>query len=100
MFRVWGTYFLKNKLEFDSSTATAASDDSTEITGKGFALGAGFTGLPFVALNLEYRSITYDEIKQRDGTKITLPYSMGGSVVMNEIEAKDIVLSVSVPFDI
>ncbi|MEK6624811.1 MAG: hypothetical protein AABY86_07575 [Bdellovibrionota bacterium] len=99
LFRVWGTYFLKNKMELDKSGTTESASDSVEIEGKGYALGAGFTGLPFVAVNLEYRAITYDKIKQRNGTTVTLPYSIAGTAVMNEIEAKDIVLSVSLPLD-
>ena len=86
-------------MELDKSGTTESASDSVEIEGKGYALGAGFTGLPFVAVNLEYRAITYDKIKQRNGTTVTLPYSIAGTAVMNEIEAKDIVLSVSLPLD-
>ena len=31
--------------------------------GSGAKFGVGFTGLPFININLEYRKITYDEIK-------------------------------------
>lgn len=101
MFKVWGTYFLKNKLELDAlgGGATPSSGDNTEITGNGFALGVGWTGLPFLALNLEYRSITFDEITERSGTVSKLPLSSGGVVTESEVDAKEIILSVSVPLD-
>ncbi|MBI2520170.1 MAG: outer membrane beta-barrel protein [Bdellovibrio sp.] len=99
LIRVWGTYFLKNQLKLDKTGGAQDTDDSVEINGKGFALGAGWTGLPFLAINLEYRSITYDEIKQRNGTTITLPYSLGGATVTEKIKAKEIVLSASLPLD-
>jgi hypothetical protein len=94
MLRVWATYFINNKLELDKVGGTAANSDSMELTGNGLAVGVGWTGLPFLALNLEYRMLTFDEIKRRDGTVVALP-----STTFGELEAKEIVLSVSLPLD-
>lgn len=83
LFRVWGTYFLSSNLE---------QADGDENKGSGFALGAGFTGLPFVSLNLEIRSISYDEFYDKSaGTTTTLnPTS----------DYTEVLLSVSMPIDL
>lgn len=80
--RAWATYFLSNKLDFSSS--------STEYSGSGYALGAGFTGLPFVSLNLEYRSISFDEFENSTISGALNPSS----------DASEIILSVSLPLDL
>lgn len=73
--RAWATYFLSNKLDFDGPS---------KLDGSGYALGAGFTGLPFVSLNVEYRAISYDD-------------SESGKVSPSQ-DAKEILFSVSLPF--
>lgn len=80
--RAWATYFLSNKLDFESST--------TEYSGSGYALGAGFTGLPFVSLNLEYRSLSYDEFDTSTTSGRLNP----------ENDVSEIILSVSLPLDL
>ena len=52
MLRAWATYFFDASWDFD----TAGKVDLTTI-----ALGVGFTGLPFVSLNAEYRINTYED---------------------------------------
>jgi len=83
LLRAWGTYFLDSN--FKKTPAP-----SKNYSGNGYALGVGFTGLPFVSLNLEYRSFSYDSSK-RSGTTT----SLNPKWTMNEI-----LLSVSLPFDI
>lgn len=51
-FHVYGTYIMKS---------TADDDTSTDANGSGLKVGVGFTGLPFVAINLDYTTLKYDE---------------------------------------
>ena len=51
MLRAWATYFFDSNWDFDGGAKT----EFTTI-----ALGVGFTGLPFVSLNAEYRLNTFD----------------------------------------
>lgn len=84
MFRFWGTYFL------DASMKDKLNPPTTN-SGKGYALGLGFTGLPFVSLNLEYRSFTYvDETQSGVTSKLNPP----------DWKMKEIFLSISVPLSI
>src|SRR5438445_4281870 len=46
LFRVWAGYGFSDEFKFDSP--------SLKSTGNNFKLGLGFTGLPFVSLNVEY----------------------------------------------
>lgn len=78
--RAWATYFLSNKLDFDSI--------ATEYSGSGYALGVGFTGLPFVSLNLEYRALSFDEQTEASTTSALNPSE----------DASEILFTVSLPF--
>ena len=71
----------------DSGPATALTGD-LEFEGSGAELGVGFTFIPFVDLNIAYRSITYD-----DNKFTAVP---GEDLEENDRDA--LVLSVSVPF--
>lgn len=82
--RAWATYYVNANYE-------AGSD---EYKGTGYGLGVGFTGLPFVSLNLEYRALTFDEIVGDTGTT-KLPTS-----TYDEYTASEIFLSVSLPLDL
>lgn len=97
MVRLWGTYFFKSELEGDqATTADAGVDyiDSTEtLNGAGYGLGVGFTGLPFLSVNLEYRTFEYDEEDDSDATPVT-------SAINPVVETSEIMLSVSFPFTI
>ncbi|MCP4913612.1 MAG: outer membrane beta-barrel protein [Oligoflexia bacterium] len=98
MFRFYGSYYLSSNLKIDSDTYTGDGQDNTgdEFKGKGYNLGVGFTGLPFVSINLEYRSISYDERKNVSGGN-TINYPSGND---SEVDANTLLLSVSVPLDL
>lgn len=84
LLRIWGGYYFSSKLEFTES--------NSEYKGSGFGVGVGYTGLPFVSLNLEYRTHTFDEAEFSDGSTASLS---GAS----EVDFNQIMLSVSAPFD-
>lgn len=79
MFRVWGAYYFSNKGEVSNG----------EFLGNTKELGVGFTALPLLSINLAYRMTTYDEFETNAG----ITSSLGN----NEIDANEIVLSVSLP---
>lgn len=86
-FRVWGTYFFETEFE-----DTTGADSGDTLGGSGLGLALGYTGLPFVSLNLEYRMFTLDE-RETSGVKT----SLNGQ---NEIDYNEILLSLSVPLDL
>lgn len=93
LIRVWGTYFLSSKVEGDDAPATNQVFDSNDefSDGGGYALGVGFTGFPFISVNLEYRTLEYDK------------YEASGATVVNYNEKADlseILLSVSLPLNL
>lgn len=65
--RAWATYF------FDITYSPETGDDTT-ATGTSF--GVGFTGLPFVSLNAEYRMLSFDD---------------------SDLESSEVFLSASIP---
>ncbi|MCF8058531.1 MAG: hypothetical protein K9K67_04490 [Bacteriovoracaceae bacterium] len=93
LLRVWGTYFLSSSLEGDDpQTASNLIDSRYEYSsGSGYALGAGFTGLPFVSVNLEYRTLEYDKLEV-SGTAL--------STYNEKTDLSEIMLSVSLPLDL
>jgi hypothetical protein len=54
LLRVWAEYFVSSDLDIDESAI-----DSTEFK-DGTSIGIGFTGLPFVSLNLEVQNLNYE----------------------------------------
>ncbi|MDZ4662222.1 MAG: hypothetical protein SGJ18_11455 [Pseudomonadota bacterium] len=78
--RVYGAYILDSTI--DPETAGSA-----DTKGSGIKIGAGFTGLPFVAINLDYSTLKYDE-------------SSPASAVAFESNAKIVMLSVSLPLNL
>lgn len=88
LLRAWATYFMDVKQEVKSG-----ANNGDEYKGNGIGLGVGYTGLPFVSLNLEYRSYSYDERDNADGSKTTLS---GSSAIDNT----EYILSVSLPLDL
>ncbi|RZF23037.1 hypothetical protein DAY19_04500 [Halobacteriovorax vibrionivorans] len=72
--RAYASYYLNAKAEIGAS----------EYEGSGVALGVGFTGLPFVSVNVEYRTINYDELN--------------GATV--DVDASEVLLGVSLPLDL
>ena len=77
LFRFWAEYFLSSTYDADT--------DGLDITFKdGYGLGIGFTGLPFVSINLEIETLNYDlEVSGFEGD-----YSIASTI-----------LSVSFPLD-
>ncbi len=74
LLRAWASYYISSKADFGAS----------EYEGSGFSLGVGFTMLPFVSLNVEYRAINYDELN--------------GATA--DIDGSEILFGVSLPLDL
>jgi hypothetical protein len=89
MLRVWGTYYFSSKAEVDSGSS--AGD---EYTGNGKVIGVGFTGLPFLSINLEYRTFTYDEYEDISAGTTS---SLSG---VSEVSGKEIAIGISIPFEL
>lgn|GEM_PF-343640 len=87
--RAYASYYFDATLEDKDG-----SDVADELNGKGYMLGLGFTGLPFVSLNLEYRALTFDEYKDASAGTTT---ALTGN---QEYSAKEIGFSVSIPLDL
>lgn len=81
--RAWGTYYVSANLEDDIAPIS-------KYSGGGYALGVGFTPLPLVSLNVEYRTFSYDEVETGSTTA-----SLDPNFDLNEI-----FLSVSLPLDL
>ncbi len=62
LLQVYVSYF------FDSTAKFKGSINPKEFAGNGTRVGIGWTGLPFVSINLEYATRTYDEY---DGSSLT-----------------------------
>lgn len=67
LLRAWATYF------FD---ITYSPESGNDVKATGTSFGVGFSGLPFVSLNAEYRMLSYDD---------------------SELENSELFLSVSLP---
>jgi hypothetical protein len=80
MIRGWATYYFDSSFEQDEG-----SNAGKEFTGSGMGLGVGFTGLPFISLNFEYKSLEHDEF---DGNALT-----------DDFKVTEYLFSVSAPFD-
>lgn len=76
--RAWGAYYFSN--------TSKNTTDSTEMTGNTKELGVGFTGLPFLSINVMYRMISLDELKAANGTKSSV-----------DVSNHEVVVGVSVP---
>ena len=88
MLRVWGTYFF-NAASEGTQTGDHLFENTDEFSGSGMALGVGYTGLPFLSINLEYRTFDYDEWKSNGVDQANF----------QKYETTEILLSVSAPFD-
>lgn len=71
--------------KYDNKTGQGEKDFELN-SGTGYKLGASFTGIPFIVLNLEYRNVRWDE------------YDSGNKTVGNEVNYNAYLFSVSVPF--
>lgn len=76
LLRGWVGYGFSNELK---------GDESDKLTGTSMKVGVGFTGLPFVSLNLEYLKETFNEV--------------GGLSLPEDITNDAYVLSVSLPLE-
>lgn len=79
LFRVWATYIFSGK-----TTTTSGSSSGNWTKGTGMEIGAGYTGLPFINLNLSYRSASDD--KNQSGT------------LNPKFDTKEFLFSISAPF--
>jgi hypothetical protein len=77
--RAWGAYYFKSK---------AKADSGDYLKGNTFELGAGFTALPFLSLNVMYRMVSWDE------------RSYSGVVTNPSLKTNEIVLGVSLPLNL
>lgn len=75
---------------YQFSTKAEGTYEGKDISFEGSAttLGVGFTGLPFVSLNLEYKMFSYDDNKY------------GDSEIEDKVDVKEVLLSVSLPLDL
>ncbi|HWU44238.1 MAG TPA: hypothetical protein VN132_12395, partial [Bdellovibrio sp.] len=80
LLRAWAGYGFSDQFVLDTPY-------NSTIKGKSFKLGVGFTGLPFVSLNVEYLKSTADEIT-------------GGTLANSSPDSKHeaVMVSVSLPF--
>jgi len=81
--RAWIGYILSSALDVD---------DSSEYEGSGFKIGFGFMPNNNLSFNLEYRSLTYDELTL-NGSTTNLPSGTTG-----ELEVSQLVFTLSFPF--
>lgn len=80
LLRFWAEYFLTSTYEFD---------DDYDVTFKdGYGLGIGFTGLPFVSLNLEAQYLNYE-----------LEADVAGNALKYDFATVSYLFSVSLPLD-
>lgn len=69
------SYFLSSEADIDSY--------SGKLKGDGYRIGAGYTGFPFIVINLEYITRTYDKA--------------GSNTLSNKFETTGYALNVSLP---
>ena len=74
LLRVWATYYFDVNWDLEGST-------SRELTT--IALGVGFTGLPFVSLNAEYRLNTFDNKLGFDDYETNAEVLFSASIPLN-----------------
>jgi hypothetical protein len=87
--RFWGAYYFSSKATDQENSGQTVSN--YEYSGSTKELGLGFTGLPFMSINLIYRMVDID--KQTTNAGVVTNYS-GSSVISNH----EVVLGVSAPF--
>ena len=67
LLRAWATYFFN---------ITYAPESGSDVEANGTSFGVGFSGLPFVSLNAEYRMISYDNSAIDDSSEVFLSVSL------------------------
>lgn len=88
MVRAWVSYNFSTKETQDKTGPNGDAGDY--LKGHSTEIGIGFTGLPFVSLNISYRMLSYDT-KYESVAKTTKVYNP-------TYEPKEIVLGISAPF--
>lgn len=84
--RIWGTYYFYDKT---TQTANGANENSGYWTkGHGSELGVGYTGLPFLSVNLQYRQTNHDT---QSGTNSSLNPTW---------KTSEVVLGISIPLNL
>ncbi len=94
-FRVYAGYVFAaqaDKMDFYDEDDDAI-DELTYTDGSGPKVGIGFTGLPFVAINLEMRNVTYHNIDYYDST------TDAKSELEEETKTTAYMLTLSLPLD-
>ncbi len=86
LLRGWAGYYL----DVNFNNAGPSTNTLTQLDGSGIFLGAGFTGLPFISINAEYRNVIF--------SKATVSNVTGDLV--NKITTHEILLTVSLPLDL
>ncbi len=76
--RFWGKYI------FSRDTTVESTTGDIDYSGDGYGIGAGFTGLPFLSINLEYLMTNYDE---KDSESV-------------DYDVNTVLFSLSIPFSI
>lgn len=103
MFRGWATYYLAvdatdgedgDKSQTNISSGNVTYDNNDVLKGSGFGLGLGYTGLPFLSLNVEYRTYTFKKYTDASDSDTEKDLNTG------DVSASDIVVSVSFPLNI
>lgn len=82
LLRVWGAYYFSSTAK--DTNASGRTTTGAKYKGNTKELGAGFTALPFLSLNLVYRNVTID----------TKPVGIAGGDISNN----EFVVGVSLPF--
>lgn len=91
--RVWASYYFNSMLEGQDPGIHNTLDSSETYNGNGYSIGVGFTGLPFLSLNLELRNFTYDEQEDIDASPQTTTFNP-------EYTSNEVFVSISLPLDL
>lgn len=93
LFRFWVSYFFNGKLEgkkaFQQGTNQLFTSRDSLEDGTGYGVGLGWTGLPFISINLEYRTVEYE-------TWIYNGSTLSG--IDDKMDFTEKILSISFPF--
>lgn len=88
---IWAKWIAQSNLEASGPLLEGGIyDHGDSFEGSGHVLGVGWTGLPWLSLNLEYRAVEYDE------------YTRFGSAVSNyrnTLDLTDFLFSISLPLE-
>ncbi len=87
--RTFATYYPMVKWDIDRQNLLFSSVD--KLSGNAFSLGVGFTGLPLISIDLEYRVSRFSKLKVGSNS-VSLPNSS-----RSKIDASEFILAVSVP---